>query len=339
MAPHAPAPRPDLASPTDDAAPPLWRMALGNHTLADTWLRHPITDPQAKRRARRNLLAWTQRQGFDGIDLGAWAFDFYRAPLSELRELQQDIADAGLTLVALNCLRKCITHPAVAAQNRRDLWRAVEVACELRVPYVSISLSLDADAVGVPQRDVRGTRTSPGSSRDARPGEFEEAAAFLRQLAAAGQPHSVEVVVELHHCSLADTSATLLRLLLLADHPNLTVNPDLGNVTWGYDEPEEAWQQSVEQLAGRVNFWHVKNLHRVHIPEVQRAAFVHAPLADGDIDYRWAISHMLSHGFRGWLSLEAAGPGDWLSFAARGKAYLDELHAEFRDENNRSIAL
>ncbi len=310
----------------------LWQVALGTHTLGGPWPAALPQEPQAQRAAWHRLAAWAARHGFDGIDLGAWACDFYTAPLETLRGVQEAIQSAGPTLVSFNCLRKCVTHPAVAAQNRRDLHRAVEVACALRVPFVSISLALDADVVGVPQADVRGTRLSPGAGRDAADAEFADAAAFLAELADLAAPHAVEIVLELHHCSLADTAGRLLRLLALAARPNLSANPDLGNVTWGYEVPEEDWRESARALAGRVNFWHVKNLQRVHIPEAQRAAYVHAPLGLGDIDYRWALGRLVAHGFRGWLSLEAAGPGDWLSFAAAGKAYLDEVHAELAAE-------
>jgi sugar phosphate isomerase/epimerase len=175
---------------------------------------------------------------------------------------------------------------------------------------------------------VRGTRTSPGSSRDGTDAEFADAAAFLRDLARRAGDLGVELAVELHHCSLADTSTSLLRLLDAIGAPNVSANPDLGNVVWAYDLPSEPWTEAVERLAGRVRLWHVKNLQRVHVPEVERSFFVHASLDAGEIDYRWALGRMIAKGFDGWISIEGAGPGDLLAFAARGRAYLAELAAD-----------
>ncbi|MGH2458824.1 MAG: sugar phosphate isomerase/epimerase family protein [Chloroflexota bacterium] len=113
--------------------------------------------------------------------------------------------------------------------------------------------------------------------------------------------------------------------LELAGHPNLSANPDLGNLHRGYAEPEEPWHEAIERLVGRVKFWHVKNVQRTFIPELRHSFFNHATLEYVDIDYRWALARLVAAGFDGYLSIEGAGRGDFLAFAARGKAYLDEL--------------
>lgn len=298
------------------------KIALATHILRGYPPRSGgIPTPEA----RRALFRWARKQGFDGIEVGDWWFDYYNASLDEAEALAREIKDHGLELAGFNCLRKCVTHPAVATQNRRDLRRAVEVAAVLRPEFVSISLSLGADTVGIPADRDRGTNYSPGSSAEATDAEFSLAARFLAELAETAGRAGVGVALELHHCSLADTSQSLLRLLDEANHPNLSANPDLGNLLWAYAEPKEAWYEAVERLAGRVKFWHVKNLQRVHVPEVNRAFWVHASLEAGDVDYRWALARFAAAGFDGYLSIEGAGPGDLLAFAARGKAYLDEL--------------
>ncbi|MGH2458387.1 MAG: sugar phosphate isomerase/epimerase family protein [Chloroflexota bacterium] len=274
---------------------------------------------------RQALFSWAKRRGFAGIEVGDWWLDFYHASIDELVGVKRELASHGLELTGFNCLRKCVTHPAVAEQNRRDLRRAVEVASAVSPTIVSISLSLSPEASGTPDDRVRGLEVSPGGSSQATDAEFAAAASFLREIAELGAAAGVQVAVELHHCSLADTSQTLLRLLDLANHPNLSANPDLGNLYWAYAIPEEPWHKAVERLAGRVRIWHVKNVQRVHVPEVGRSFFTHAALDLGDIDYRWALARLVAAGFDGPISIEGAGPGDLLAFAARGKAYLDDL--------------
>ncbi len=297
------------------------KIALATHLLRG----YPPGPGAPSTSARHALFAWAKRRGFDGIEVGDWWFDFYQASADDMIRLKEEMESHGLELAGLNCLRKCVSHPVVAERNRRDLRHAVEVACAARPTVVSISLSLAPEASGTPDDRVRGLDVSPGGSAQATEAEFVEAATFLAELARIGAADGVHVAVELHHCSLADNSRSLLRLLDLADHPNLSANPDLGNLYWAYAVPEEPWHAAVERLVGRVRVWHVKNVQRVHVPEVGRAFFTHAALDVGDIDYRWALARFVAAGFDGYISIEGAGPGDVLAFAARGKEYLDDL--------------
>jgi sugar phosphate isomerase/epimerase len=269
--------------------------------------------------------------------VGDWWYDFYTAGTEEVVRLGKEVREAGLTLVGFNCLRKCVTHPAVAETNRCDLRRAVEQASAVRAAVVNVSLSLAPSASGIPDDRIKGLSCSPGSGKLAPEEEFREAGAFLRELAEEGARGGVAIALELHHCSLADTSQRLLHILELAGHPNLSVNPDLANLYWAYDVPEERWYEAVGRLAGRVKLWHVKNVQRIHIPELQRARFTHAALDAGDIDYRWALERLVEAGFYGCISIEGAGPGDLLAFAARGKAYLDELLLERADSSGLRV--
>jgi sugar phosphate isomerase/epimerase len=263
--------------------------------------------------------------GFNGLEIADWWFDFPNEDTGELVLIKSEMAERDLELAGFNCLRRCITHPSVAKQNKRDLMRIIEVAKVIRPKVVSISFSIEPSVTRTKKDWVKGVKEPPGGSRSAVEKDFEEVAAFSRRLAESASTEGIGVALELHHGSIADSSKNLLKVLDLADHPNLSANPDLGNLYWAYDEPLETWYEAVENLAGRVEIWHVKNVQRVSIPEVGRSSFVHAALSEGDIDYRWALSRFVKGGFDGYLSIEGAGPGDLLDFAARSKAYLDGL--------------
>ncbi|MBM4419365.1 MAG: sugar phosphate isomerase/epimerase [Chloroflexi bacterium] len=298
------------------------KILLATHTLRPVYGGpEAITTPET----RRHVIAWSRRRGFDGIEVGAWWFDFATAPIGELRALRDQMHDAGLEMGGFNCLRSSVVHPAVREENRRALTRAVEAAAAVGVPFVSISFSMAPDLVQLPFDRIRGWIYSPGGSRGAPDSEFTETAALLKDLARQAAPHGVSIAIELHNCSLADTSASLLRLLGAAGEPNISANPDLGNLVWGYETPEERWQDAIVALAPHVRFWHVKNVQRVHLPEFRRAAFVASTLETGEIDYRWCLARLREAGFDGTISLEGAGGGDWLGVASRNKAYLDEM--------------
>ena len=309
------------------------KTALANHALRGY---PPGKGGVPSQKSRRNLFSWAKRKGFDGIELGSWRFDFYSASRKEIDQLKQDLLDFELELASLNCLRKCVTHPAVAEQNKRDLRRAVEIAEVLRPRYISISLALELEDSGAPNPHG-GRQASLGSSAGARETEFDEAAAFLAELAEHASRFGCGVALELHHCSLADNSQSLLRILELANHPNLSANPDLVNLYRAYEVPEEPWYEALERLSGRVELWHVKNVQRIHVPEARESFFLHASLDEGDIDYRWALARLVASGFDGYMSIEGAGAGDLLAFAGRGKAYLDELIRELSEGSDLDV--
>ena len=298
------------------------KIALGTHALRG-YPRRTRMVPDAEH--RRALFRWAKQSGFDGLEIGDWWLNLCRVEIDEVVRVVEELREAGLELAGFNCLRKCVTHPAVTEANQRDLLRAVEVAKTVQAKIVSVSLSLAPSVSGTSEDRIKGLQFSPGGGKQAQEAEFAEAAAFLRRLANEAASGGVEVALELHHCSLADTSQRILHILELANHPNLSVNPDLANLYWAYDVPEEPWYEAVERVAGRVTLWHVKNVQRVHVPELQRSVFTHAALDEGDIDYRWALGRLVEAGFDGYISIEGAGPGDLLAFAARGKAYLDAL--------------
>lgn len=298
------------------------KIAFSNYSLRG----YPPRDGgMPDERSCDNLLAWAQEKGFDGIEVGDWWFDFFNCDVRKLEGIVQKMRSRGLELAAFNCLRKCVTYPSVGEKNKKDLRRAIEVAGIVHPKIVNISLSLGPDASGTPPDRVRGLSRSPGGSAEASEADFVEAAHFLAELAEQASRDGVKIAIELHHCSIADTSSSMLKLLKLADHPNLSANPDLPNLYWAYDKPKENWFEAVERLAGKVQLWHAKNVKRIYIPEVNRAFFVHAALDEGDVDYRWAMSRFIEAGFDGWISIETAGAGDALDFIERGKRYLDRL--------------
>ena len=145
--------------------------------------------------AYSNLFAWAKQKGFDGIEVGDWWFDFYTAHIDDLKRLKEEMEDKGLELAGLNCLRKCITHPAVAEKNKQDLKRTIEVAKIIKPKFVNISLSLDPRISGTADDRLRGLPTSPGGSAGAKKEEFAETAAFLAELAEDALSAKVEVAL------------------------------------------------------------------------------------------------------------------------------------------------
>ena len=124
------------------------------------------------------------------------------------------------------------------------------------------------------------------------------------------------------------TSRIRINRLILT--PNVGLNPDLGNVYWCYEVPEQTSEEAIVALAPYANYWHCKNLIRVHIPENEHSIFIRKPLPDGEIDYRFAISAMLAANYQGYLAVEGMQLGDRLTADGRSVEYVKNLIAELK---------
>jgi 3-dehydroshikimate dehydratase len=139
----------------------------------------------------------------------------------------------------------------------------------LRVPMISDYLPLHAPdevferrtaelcALAARWRAPR-LRTFAGAKGSAATSPEERAHVVRRLRHAAGvlAGHGLRLLVETHPGTLADTTASLLRLLAEVDHPALKVNFDVLHVWEGGDDPGEAHAT----LAGHIDYYHLKNV-------------------------------------------------------------------------------
>ena len=239
-------------------------------------------------RALPDYLGKVRDIGFDGIELGLESFGGIDAKKSDVKELKQRLDDEGTPCVAIRA-GGALCYPQTAAQNRKRLEKSVDIASWLGAEVVNSALSgpppnreLDTGPSGAPQ--------SHGSSQMASEEDFIRTARTLHEVGAMAGDNGIDITVEVHQHSIADNSWSTLHLLELADSPFVHANPDLGNVLWNYDVPEETMEQCISALAAHSKYWHCKALNRVHVPEIDHSYYIRVPLPDGDIDYRFAIS-------------------------------------------------
>ncbi len=262
--------------------------------------------------------------GFDGIELpAALAESFTAAQLDNLRRVLRDL---DLPCAAVRG-GGGMHDPHVAAANRERLESAVQFAAEMGADVLNATVTTPPRDPGGPGSFV-GDPVSQGSSRLASAGDFEQSADGLREVADLAADVGICISIEVHQHSIADCSWAALHLLDLIDRPNVGANPDLGNIYWVYDTPEETTEAAIVALAPRAMYMHCKNLVRVHIPELRHSIFLRVPLPDGDIDYRFAIAAMHDAGFDGYLAVEGARDGDQLTSDARSLTYVREILAE-----------
>ena len=280
-------------------------------------------------KTRTEYLGKVNDIGFDGIELGFDAFGGFDATRERAQEFQSVLSDAGAPCVAIRA-GGGLSQPDVAAENRQRLEKAVEIAGWTGVGVVNTAL-------GTPPRDTTldtgpsGQPSSHGSSALATEDDFVRTAAALRKVGAQAGAVGADITIEVHQHSIADNSCSTLHLLELTDSPNVFANPDLGNVLWTYEEPEESSEECIVALAPHSKYWHCKSLQRLHIPELDHSYFIRTALPDGDIDYRFALSAMHEAGYDGYFALEGTNTGDQLHKDRQSVEYVKGILAELED--------
>jgi sugar phosphate isomerase/epimerase len=269
---------------------------------------------------RGKFLRKVKEIGFDGLELGV--------PSSEAaaRELRRELEDAGLPCRAVRGGGPSL-HPASLDRNRQSMEAAIRGATWLGSPILNASIGMPRPSSA---RDAVpwGQAVSWGGSRDASEADFERAAAAFRAAAPLAADQGVTISIEIHQHCLADNGWSGVHLSERINHPSVGLNPDLGNIYWCYNIPEETSEQAIVAMAPHAKYWHMKNLRRTYVPGEDFALFHQTPLPDGEIDYRFALSAMLAAGYKGDFAIEGIRLGDGITGDARSVAYIRDLLQE-----------
>jgi sugar phosphate isomerase/epimerase len=272
------------------------------------------------REHRGGYLPLVRAMGFAAVEVGV----DQGASQQDAQELRDELGAAGLSV---GCVRAggSLAHPQSGPEARRRLESAIQYASWVGAEIVNTALVSPATHPNGPGAGRQGETVSQGASRTASEQDFVSTAEHLRQYGRMAADVGVKISIEVHQGSIADNSWATLHLLDLVRLDNVGANPDLGNIYWQFEYPEETPEAAIAALAPRSVYWHCKNLRRTHIPELHRSFFQRVPLPDGDIDYRFAVSAMLKAGYQGYLAVEGAQHGDQLSQDRRSLEYMQEL--------------
>ncbi len=276
------------------------------------------------RAERRRFLPMVKSMGFDAVEVPVDEAADEHAARTLARELQEYGLDIGAVRAG-----GALNHPLSAARAVQKLEWAVRYAGWVGAGVVNTALVSPSTDPDGPGSGRQGERVSQGASRTASEQDFILTAERLRRAGYMAADLNVSIAVEVHQGSLADNSAATLHLLDLVGLPNVGANPDLGNIYWHYEHPDETAEAAIVALAPRAVYWHCKNLRRTtHIQEFHRSYFIRVPLPDGDLDYRFAIAAMVEAGYDGYLAVEGAREGDALSQDRRSLEYARQILTE-----------
>ena len=277
--------------------------------------------------------------GFDALEVGMEVLEKTGGTERQIKEFGKRVAGAGLPI---GCVRSggTLTDAKHGPRNQERMARAVDVAAWLGAEVVNGALSAPARQPGHPAGSKPGSNSgwpiSQDSSRDAMFAEHEALARALQAVCDRAARAGTNISVEVHQNSLVDNSWSAKQVHKLVARKNFGINPDLGNVYWNYDVPEEDTDASIKAMASISVYWHCKNLMRVYHPENQRSVYLRVPLPDGEIDYRFAISAMAAANYKGFMAIEGAWAGDQFYADEKSLTYSKGIWAEFEKAAPRS---
>lgn len=269
---------------------------------------------------RGSVFRWAAAKGFDGVEMeDKWALveEMDEPALIALRE---QAALFGVTLLMKLHFRDVATE-SIASNNEAGIRRNIDCAAILGVPMLSFSLPTPE---GV-RKEVSANlgRDWRPSSADALPGAYETTIAAVRRLGVYAGERGVDLTIEMHQGSIADTSDTLIRVLEGVNLPNVGANPDLSNLMQMNPSPDEDWRACLARIAKWTNYWHVKNIRKYQVGS--GSLMLRRRLDEGFVDYRWCVAALIEAGFKGFAVIEGPGFGDHLTVSEEGKNYLRRL--------------
>ncbi len=272
------------------------------------------------REHRGRFLDFVRQMGFLAVEVGVDE----QASEADAQELARELDNAGLKV---GCVRAggALAHPQSGPAARQKMERAIQYAQWLQAEIVNTALVSPPTHPGGPGTQRQGETVSQGASRTANEHDFRTEAEHLRHYGQMARDAGLKISIEVHQGSIADNSWATLHLLDLVGLDAVGANPDLGNIYWHYEYPDETSEAAIVALAPKAVYWHCKNLRRVHIPDLHRSFFQRVPLPDGELDYRFAVSAMLDAGYDGYLAIEGVQYGDQLTQDRRSLDYVKEL--------------
>ena len=286
------------------------------------WRNLPASD------ALNSFLQKISGMGFDGIELG---LDYFSDDLTEAKreasELKNLLEEFGLPCLALRG-GGGLALPKNAERNLKRLEKMIEIGSVLKVNVINTTATIESRKRGAVSE--RGGKNPHGSSRDATHEDFERLATSITTIAEGASEFGIILTLEVHQNSIIDNSWSALHFLNMVQSKNVFLNPDLGNVLWNYDIPEENIEDCIVALAPYSKYWHCKNLQRIYVPELGHSYFVRCPLPDGDIDYRYAVAAMVDADFDGYIAIEGATDGDFITKDLKSLLYMKEIFNDLK---------
>ncbi|MFC6015931.1 sugar phosphate isomerase/epimerase family protein [Plantactinospora solaniradicis] len=278
----------------------------------------PVQDAPAQ--TWRDTLAEVAAEGFTEVDLtDSWVRAGDLSP-ARLTELDEAVRAAGLRAEAISVIRRSVIDPVAGLENLDYSHRSIDAAAALGCSVLSVGLHRPLTAR---QREVLWFWTVDGPRDAGDPETRRLAASRLRELGQHAAEVGVALSLEMYEDTLLGTADSAVRLVEEIGHPNVGLNPDLGNLV-RLHRPIEPIEVMLDKCLPLTNYWHVKNYHRFEDGTTGTVLSTPTSMELGVINYRRAVRSAVAYGFTGAFCLEQYG-GDGLGVMSTNRRYLTSI--------------
>jgi len=259
------------------------------------------------------FLTKVKEMGFDALEISTETLDRISTTKDGINNFNSKVKSFGLEIGAIRS-GGTLTEAKNGPKNIKKMNKAIEYGklCGSEVINGAISAPsrYPGNPIGSLPASSSGWTKSQDSSKEADMWVYDHLAKIYQEACDKAIDSNINLSVEIHQNSPIDNSWSAVYLHKLVSRKNFGINPDLGNVLWNYDQPEETFENCIDSVASISNYWHCKNLQTINHPENERSVFIRVPLSDGEIDYRYAISSLTNAGYKGYMAIEGTQNGD-----------------------------
>jgi 3-dehydroshikimate dehydratase len=138
------------------------------------------------------------------------------------------------------------------------------------------------------------------ASRNASPEQWSETVTELQKFAEVANLYEVDVAIEIHYDSFADTAEAIQKLMSDINHPRIKLIYDAANLYVDQEDPIEV----LNTVYPFINHIHLKNYHYNLKQRYKNRA---SAIFDGDVDNKVIIEELKKRQYSGFVSLEYFG--------------------------------
>ncbi|GAA0132158.1 sugar phosphate isomerase/epimerase family protein [Bacillus velezensis] len=226
-----------------------------------------------------DIISFAKEHSFDGIELWYGHAKQYIEEIGPLDRLDQQLQEDGIGVPAVSL------YTDFAAQDERqalkDVQRALSAARQLHSPLIRVF------AGNLPSH-----RTSPE--------KWQRAVDQFQQAARLADDYEVDIGLEIHYDTYADTPEAALAFLEDVGHPRVRTIFDGSNLHVNHVDQMSA----LEKLYHTVSHIHLKNYHwnfdNWYLSKP-------TPIFQGDLDQKAFLKELMNRQYDGFVSLEYFG--------------------------------
>ncbi|MBT2575654.1 sugar phosphate isomerase/epimerase [Bacillus sp. ISL-51] len=244
-----------------------------------------------------DVISFAREHSFDGIELWYGHAEQYVQHIGPLDRLHEQLQDKGLEVPAVSLYTDFVSSDE--RQTEQDVQRALSAARQLHSPLIRVF------AGSLPSH-----RTSPE--------KWQSAVEQFQKAARLADDYEINIGLEIHYDTYADTPETALAFLKDVGHPRLRTIFDGSNLHVNHIDQMTA----LEKLFHTVSHVHLKSYHwnfdnwYVSKP---------TPVCQGDLDQEHFLKELRNRQYERFVSLEYFGD----QAAAHIKESLQELEHYF----------